>query len=210
MTKKILVACEESQIVTQAFRDLGYEAWSCDILPTSGLHPEWHLEDDVRNYFVDKWDLVIAFPPCTHLASSGAKHFTAKRQDGRQQLAINFFLSMLDFDSPRIAIENPVGIMSSVYRKPDQIVQPWMFCASNIDNYPKSTCLWLKGLPKLIPTHKTQPLGASGMHNLKTGKTMSKWYYDTSCLPHAERAKARSKTPIGLAKAMAEQWSKVL
>lgn len=209
---RILVACEESQVVTAEFRRLGFEAYSCDILPTSGLHPEWHLQQDVSILIKSKvyYDLVIAFPPCTHLASSGAKHFKQKQKDGRQQLAIDFFLHMFDFNAKYIAVENPIGIMSRLYRKPDQIVQPWMFCTSYLDNYPKSTCLWLKNLPKLIPIHKTQPLGASGMHNLKSGKTMSKWYYDTSCLPHKDRAKARSITPVGLARAMAEQWSTLL
>jgi hypothetical protein len=202
---KILIACEESQVVTQAFRDLGYEAWSCDILPTSGSHPEWHLQQDVLELISSPWDLVIAFPPCTHLASSGAKHFKQKQADGRQKAAIDFFLAMLSFNSPRIAVENPVGIMSTEYRKPDQIVQPYQYG----DGYKKTTCLWLKGLPKLKPLSGLQ-VWYSGQKEFKSGKKMSDWYYKTSCLPHAERSKARSKFPAGIATAMAEQWSKVL
>jgi site-specific DNA-cytosine methylase len=200
---KILIACEESQVVTTEFRNLGYEAWSCDILPTSGNRPDWHLQQDVIPLLKEVWDLIIAFPPCTHLANSGAKHFAAKQADGRQQLAIDFFLAFTQANSPRIAIENPIGIMSTKYKKPSQIVQPWMFG----DNYNKSTCLWLKGLPKLVAT---QIKLVSGNKVFKSGKKMSEWYYATSCLPHKERAKARSKTPLGLATQMAIQWSKVL
>lgn len=208
------MACEESQVVTQAFRDLGYTAYSCDILPTSGKHPEWHIQTNILNLLHKNipYDLVIAFPPCTHLASSGAKHFKKKQADGRQQQGINFFLAMLSFNSPRICIENPIGIMSTKYRKPDQIVHPWQFMLTADDNYPKATCLWLKGLPLLVPRFtqmKTRPI----IHlnkTLSSGKQMSEWYYKTSCLPQKDRAKARSKTPEGLAKAMAEQWSKLL
>ncbi len=206
-TPKILIACEESQVVTQAFRDLGYEAWSCDCLPTSGQHPEWHYQCDIMSNFImsKTWDLVIAFPPCTHLANSGAKHFKKKQAAGIQQIGIWFFMEMLKFKSPRIAIENPVGIMSTKYRKPDQIIDPSMFG----DDYNKKTCLWLKGLPKLVQTHM-KPLRATFNKQFPSGKKMSDWYYKTSCLPQKDRAKARSKTPVGLAKAMAEQWSKLL
>jgi len=203
MNKKILIACEESQVVTAEFRRLGYEAYSCDTLPTSGNRPDWHLQQDVMLLLNQPWDLVIAFPPCTHLANSGAKHFAKKQKDGRQQQAIDFFLAMLRFNATRIAIENPVGIMSTKYRKPDQIVDPTMFG----HNYNKTTCLWLKDLPKLVaPFSKLK----QNQKVFASGKKMTRWYYETSCLPHAERAKARSKFPVGIAKAMAEQWSKLL
>jgi len=212
MNKKILIACEESQVVTAEFRRLGYEAYSCDILPTSGNRPDWHLQQDVIPLLSEAWDLIIAFPPCTHLANSGAKHFAKKQKDGRQQQAIAFFLEFTQANSRFIAIENPIGIMSTKYRKPDQIIHPWQFMLSEADDYPKATCLWLKGLPPLKRLYSQLKIRPIKHHTktLKSGKKMSQWYYNTSCLPHAERAKARSKSPIGLAKAMAEQWSKVL
>lgn len=124
---KVLVACEESQAVTIELRRLGHEAYSCDILPCSGGHPEWHLQVDALELLKMEWDMILAFPPCTHLAVSGAKYFEEKRRDGRQQAAINFFMQFVNADCPKIAIENPVGIMSTCYRKPDQIIQPWQF-----------------------------------------------------------------------------------
>ena len=124
---KILVACEESQAVTIEMRRLGHEAYSCDIEPCSGGHPEWHLQVDALELLKMKWDMILAFPPCTHLAVSGARYFEQKRKDGRQQAAIDFFMRFANADCPKIAIENPVGIMSSVWRKPDQIIQPWQF-----------------------------------------------------------------------------------
>ena len=143
---KILVACEESQAVTIELRKLGHEAYSCDIEPCSGGYPEWHLQQDVIPLLTQKWDMILAFPPCTHLAVSGAKWFAAKRADGRQQNAIDFFMQFANSDCPRIAIENPVGIMSTVWKKPDQIIQPWQFGHGET----KKTCLWLKGLPTLV------------------------------------------------------------
>lgn len=201
---KVLVACEESQAVTIELRKLGHEAYSCDIEPCSGGHPEWHLQCDVipllegntylfpqdRNAphgYVDKWDMILAFPPCTHLAVSGAKYFEEKRKDGRQQAAINFFMQFANTDCPKIAIENPVGIMSTYYRKPDQIIHPWQFGHGET----KKTCLWLKGLPPLIPTH------------IVDGREQRIWKMP----PSADRAKNRSKTFPGVAKAMAEQWA---
>ena len=150
---KILVACEESQAVCKAFRARGHEAYSCDVLPSSGGHPEWHLPMNVIPLLSRQWDMIIAFPPCTHLASSGARWFAEKRADGRQQQGIDFFMRFINLDCLRVAIENPVGIMSTVYRKPDQIIQPWQF------GHPesKATCLWLKGLPKLLPTKVAPP-----------------------------------------------------
>ena len=196
---KVLVACEESQAVTIEMRRLGVEAYSCDIDPCSGGHPEWHLHQDVIPLLSEGWDMVIAFPPCTHLSSSGARWFQEKRIDGRQQSAIDFFMLFANVDCDKVAIENPVGIMSSVYRKPDQIIQPYQFG----DSAQKSTCLWLKGLPKLIPT-KIVESGGTVRH--KSGRTSSRWNVDTFNLPKSERAKVRSKTFPGIAKAMAEQW----
>ena len=134
---RVLVACEESQEVCKAFRALGHEAYSCDIEPCSGGHPEWHLQVDALELLKLKWDLIIAHPPCTDLAVSGAKWFAEKRADGRQQAAIDFFMQFVNADCEHIAVENPVSIMSTQYRKPEQIIQPWMF------GHPekKATCL---------------------------------------------------------------------
>lgn len=196
---KVLLACEESQVVTREFRGLGHEAYSCDILPTSGNNREWHIKDDVTKILNDEWDLIIAFPPCTHLASSGAAWFEAKRKDGRQQEGIDFFNLFTNLDCPKVAIENPIGIMSTQYRKPDQIIQPYQFG----DEYRKSTCLWLKGLPKLKPTNL---VGMGEQVTYKSGTTMPKWYAEAWKLSPLERSKVRSKTFPGIAKAMALQW----
>ena len=134
---KVLVACEESQIVTSSLREIGCNAWSCDIIGTSGEHPEWHIQADVLTILNEGWDMMIAFPPCTHLASSGARWFAEKRADGRQQSAIEFFMELVNAPISRIAIENPIGIMSTEYRKPDQIIQPWQFGHGET----KATCL---------------------------------------------------------------------
>lgn len=192
---KILVACEESQAVTIELRRLGHEAYSCDIEPCSGGHPEWHLQQDVIPLLKEKWDMIIAFPPCTHLAVSGAAWFEEKRKDGRQQQGIDFFMKFTDLDCPKVAIENPVGIMSTCYRKPNQIIQPWMF------GHPeqKATCLWLKGLPALLETNNVK----SEMLKLPKNKRERLHYLS----PGPERAKLRSKTFPGIAKAMAEQWA---
>lgn len=224
MALKVLVACEESQAVCKAFRELGHEAYSCDIQECSGGHPEWHIEGDVlpllngncqfetmdgKKHAVEgKWDLIIAHPPCTDLAVSGARHFARKRADGSQQRSINFFLEFTTVDCDHVAIENPVCIMSTIYRKPDQIIQPFWFGHP----YRKSTCLWLKGLPKLNPTNMVDP-GAFDKNGFsmnfatryatdENGKILS-W-------KDPRTAKARSKTPDGFAKAMAEQWSKYI
>ncbi len=189
--KKILIGCEESQCVCQAFRDIGYEAYSCDIIVTSGNKPEWHIQDNIINVIKNEfWDMLIAFPPCTHLCISGAKYFSTKSKDGRQEEAIKFFLDLINMDIEHIAIENPVGIMSSIYRKPDQIIQPWWFG----HNESKPTCLWLKNLPKLIPTNIVLSRG-SKIHYMSPGEN---------------RGKLRSKTYSGIAKAMANQWSNIL
>lgn len=185
---KILVACEESQAVTIELRKLGHEAFSCDIIDQSGRHPEWHIKDDLFNVIDCNWDAGIFFPPCTDLAVSGARWFKEKIADGRQQKSIDFFLSITRLDIPKIAIENPIGIMSTKYRKPDQIIQPWQFGHGET----KATCLWLKGLPKLTPT------------NIVEGREQKVWKLP----PGPDRAKLRSKTYLGIAKAMAEQWTK--
>ena len=204
---KILVACEESQAVTKELRKLGHEAYSCDLLPCSGGHPEWHLQQDVIPLLKEKWDMIIAFPPCTHLAVSGARHFEQKRKDGRQQQGIDFFMKFVNADCPRIAIENPIGIMSSIYRKPDQIIQPWMFG----DKFTKSTCLWLKGLPKLEPTNIVEKGEFIEWTCKKTGKKkrQAKWLFEAlkNAETNEERSIIRSKTFPGIAKAMAEQWT---
>lgn len=200
---RILVACEESQAVTIEFRKLGYEAYSCDILPCSGGHPEWHLQQDVIPLLQEKWDMIIAFPPCTHLAVSGAAWFEQKRKDGRQQEGIDFFMLFANAKCLRIAIENPVGIMSSQWRKPDQIIQPYQFG----EPYSKKTCLWLKGLPLLKPT---KIVDKGEQVKFSSGNSMPKWYADAWKLSPKERSIVRSKTFPGIAKAMASQWSKIL
>ena len=202
---KILVACEESQAVTIEFRKLGHEAYSCDIEPCSGGHPEWHLQQDVIPLLKEKWDMIIAFPPCTHLAVSGACWFEEKRKDGRQQQGIDFFMEFVKADCEKIAIENPIGIMSTIYRKPDQIIQPWQFG----DKFQKSTCLWLKGLPLLAPTNIVEKGEFKEWRDGKTGKLKRQplWFAEARSLPKEERAKLRSKTFPGIAKAMAEQWA---
>jgi len=194
-----LVACEESQAVTIALRQAGVEAYSCDILPCSGGHPEWHIHDDVLPLLNKGWDMIIAFPPCTHLAVSGSRWFKQKAADGRQQHAIEFFMAIANADCERIAIENPVGVMSSVWRKPDQIIQPYEYG----DPVSKKTCLWLKGLPLLKPTNVVD---AGEFVVMDSGKRMSRWYRDTFDLPKKQRATVRSKTFPGIANAMATQW----
>lgn len=220
---RILVACEESQNVTNELRKLGHEAYSCDIQMHSGSHDEWHICQDVLpllngfckfktvdgNYHEinSKWDMIIAFPPCTDLCVSGARHFAKKQADGRQQRSIDFFMKFVNADCDRIAIENPIGIMSTKYRKPDQIIQPWQFG----DKYSKSTCLWLKNLPLLVPT-KIVEKGEFIEFIDKNGKKkrQAKWYYEAlkNSKNAAERAKIRSKTFPGIANAMATQWTK--
>ena len=199
---RVLCACEESQAVCSEFRRLGHEAYSCDLLPASGSMPEYHRQCDVLEVLNEDWDLVIAFPPCTHLASSGAAWFEAKRADGRQQAGIDFFLRFVEC-APRVAIENPVGIMSREYRKPDQIIHPWQYG----HEARKKTCLWLHNLPLLVPTNI---VSQGELTTFASGKVMPKWYADAWRLPPAERAKLRSKTFSGIARAMADQWGALL
>jgi len=183
---KVLIACEESQAVTIEMRKIGVEAYSCDLESCSGGYPEWHIQGDVLPLLNQDWDMIIAFPPCTHLAVSGAKWFEEKRKDGRQQQGIDFFMQFVNAKCKRIAIENPIGIMSTLWRKPDQIIHPWQFGHGET----KATCLWLKSLPLLEPT------------NIVDGRNHSIWKMP----PSEERAKIRSRTFPGIAKAMAEQW----
>ena len=208
---KILVACEESQTVTIELRKLGVEAYSCDIQECSGGHKEWHIMQDVLpllnghcsfitmdgffHEITDKWDMIIAFPPCTDLAVSGAAWFERKREDGTQQKSIEFFMKFVNADCEKIAIENPVGIMSRLYRKPDQIIQPYMFGHTE----QKKTCFWLKGLSNLTETNNVY----EEMMKLPKNKRERLHYLP----PSADRAKLRSKTFPGIAKAMAEQWA---
>ena len=233
----VLIACEESQEVCKAFREKRHRAFSCDILECSGGHPEWHIKQDVlkimrggefrtmdgMNHYVSSWDMIIAFPPCTHLASSGARHFKNKRKDGRQREGIEFFANFLKSECKKVVIENPVGIISGDYipkwypdlaeryqlpKKPTQIIQPYMFG----DNAKKTTCLWIKGVEKLKPTNIVDPgefyispkgrkisKGASSdMAKDDNGKILA-WN-------DPRTSKIRSKTFPGIAKAMAEQW----
>lgn len=195
---KVLVACEESQAVTKEFRALGHEAFSCDIEPSSGGHPAWHYQQDVTELLKQDWDIVIAFPPCTHLAVSGARHFEQKRLDGRQQQGIDFFKLFTILNCEHVAIENPIGIMSRLYRKPDQIVQPWQFGHP----FSKSTCLWLKGLPKLVHAEVIEK-PTSGWENQSFTKDGRYGGFNGKF----NDSKTRSKTFEGIAKAMATQWS---
>lgn len=181
---RVLVACEYSGAVRDAFIALGHEAMSCDLLPTDVPGP--HYQGDVRDVLDYPWDLMIAHPPCTDLSVSGAQHFAAKRMDGRQQAGASFFMMLAKRDIPRIAIENPVCIMSSLWRRPDQIIQPWQFGHGET----KATCLWLKNLPLLVPTDIVDGR-EQRIHRMP---------------PSADRWKIRSTTFSGIASAMAQQW----
>lgn len=216
---KILVACEESQAVTIELRALGHEAYSCDILDPSGGHPEWHVQQDVipllsppiifstldgQEHDIDKWDMIIAFPPCTYLTVTGNRWFNVEKYGEKalerirlREEAKEFFMVFANAPCDKIAIENPVGVMNTGYRKPNQIIQPYQFG----DPFEKRTCLWLKGLPNLVPTDVVEP---PARQQLKSGKSMPEWY---SNAPKKDRARIRSKTFPGIAKAMAEQWA---
>lgn len=203
---KVLIACEESQTITKAFRDLGHEAYSCDLQPCSGLYPEYHLQQDVTPLLQQKWDLIIAHPPCTYLSHAGARWLYPNKVLNQDRYlkgleGKKFFMQFFNANSERICIENPVP--SSIYNLPpcDQIIQPWQFG----DEAQKKTLLWLKGLPKLIPT---KIVGKGEMITYKSGKKKAKWFMDAAkASTSQERAKLRSKTFEGVAKAMAEQWS---
>lgn len=228
---KVLVACEESQAVTKEFRARGHEAYSCDIIVCSGGHNEWHIIQDVLpllngncefktsdgvSHRIDgKWDMILAFPPCTNLAVSGARHFEKKREDGRQRESIDFFCQFLYADCDKVAIENPIGIISGDYvtkwfpdlavkyelpRKASQIIQPYEYG----HNAKKSTCLWLKGLPLLQPTEIVEPDLVT--YECKSGKLVTFSRHMVQGFKDGNRAKSRSKTFEGIAKAMSEQW----
>lgn len=222
---KILVACEESQAVTIEMRRLGHEAYSCDIIECSGGYPEWHIMQDVlpllngfctfrtmdgaEHIINGRWDMIIAFPPCTYLTVTGNRWFNIDRYGEKaiqrhkdRKDAIDFFMAFANADCEKIAIENPVGIMSSEWRKPDQIINPWQFG----DAFEKKTCLWLKGLPELTPTNIVE---IPPRKKFDSGKSMPTWYAEAWYLPKEERAKLRSKTFPGIARAMAEQWAGV-
>jgi hypothetical protein len=231
----ILVACEESQAVTRELRKLGHDAYSCDLLPCSGGHPEWHFNNDVFEIIESKggilqngkkvslkrnWDMMIAHPPCTYLAVSGAQWYyhpedrdlpTKQRRPHPKyphrikdrEEAVAFFMALAKAPIEKIAIENPIGIISSRWRKPDQVVQPYMFG----DEATKTTCLWLKNLPLLVPTDM---VGKGERIHFKSGKSQPKWYSDAfvKAKSHEERRTMRSKTFMGMARAMADQWTK--
>jgi len=207
---KILVACEYSGVVRDAFTRAGHHATSCDILPSET--PGKHYQGDVLEILNDGWDAMIAFPPCTHLAVSGAAWFEQKRKDGRQQKGIDFFMKLVNAPIGIIAIENPVGIMSTLYRKPDQIVHPYFFG----DAYSKSTCFWLKNLPRLFHS-KENDLFATKTHvepeyilcNSKKNKS-GKSKYSKFAMMGKGKSKERSLTPKGLADAIGQQWGKYL
>ena len=214
--KEILIACEESQAITKAFRKLGYNAYSCDLLPSSGGHPEWHIQGDaIAEAYSGKYDMMIAHPPCTYLAVSGARWLYNKdgsRNEERyenQAEALDFVQQLMNAPIEHIAIENPISVISSHIRKPDQIVHPYMFG----DKASKSTCLWLKNIPKLIPTdivEKGEFVEWIGKNGKK--KRQPKWYYDALAKAKnpEERRTLRSKTFQGMADAIASQWSCVL
>jgi len=204
---RILLACEESQEVTKRLRAKGHEAFSCDILPCSGGKPEWHLQQDVTELLKQKWDMIIAFPPCTFLTVTGNRWFNIERYGDKaikrhadRKEAIEFFMMFANADCDKIVIENPVGVMSSHYQKPNQIVNPYQFG----DPFEKKTCLWIKGLPNLVPTNIVEPPKRT---EFASGKSMPTWYADAWKLPKEERAKLRSKTFPGIAEAMTEQWT---
>ncbi len=193
---RLLVACEFSGIVRDAFATRGWDAWSCDLLPSE--RQGQHIQGDVLQILDDGWDMMIAHPPCTHLAVSGAQWFAQKRADGRQQAAADFFMALIETPISRIAVENPIGVMSRLYRKPDQIIHPWMFGHPTT----KATCLWIRGLPALRPTQIVEP----EWHISKPGKRHSMWDYNIS-RDHTGRSRLRSITFGGIAEAMAAQWT---
>lgn len=202
---KVLIACEESQRVCIAFRNKGHEAYSCDIQECSGGHPEWHIQDDVLKHLNEDWDLIIAHPPCTYLTVAANKYYNIEKYGNKaierykdRQKAIDFFMNFTVLNCKRVAIENPISIMSTVYKKPTQIIQPYQFGHTER----KATCLWLKNLPPLKPTNIVEP----DIIRHKSGRTDSRLHFETLKLPKEERARLRSKTFQGIADAMAEQW----
>lgn len=212
----ILVACEESDEVRGRFEKLGFNAWSCDLQPNRNPKAK-HYQGDIFEILDIGWDVLIAFPPCTHLAVSGARHFEKKRQDGRQQQGIDFFMRMINAPIKYKAIENPVGIMNTTYKPPTQIIQPYYFG----DEAQKTTCLWLENLPLLYHNAKANLFDQTITHVSKgekmefiskkgVKKSQPKWYADALKLPPEERSKVRSKTFPGIAEAISNQWGKFL
>ena len=207
---RVLVGCEFSGVVRDAVRARGHDAWSCDLITTEA-DEKWQLAGDVFDCienptFGEPWDMLIAFPPCTHLASSGAVYWPQKKADGRQQAAIGFVLDLANASIPRIAIENPTGVLSTVWRKPDQIIHPFQFG----DPYMKRTCLWLKDLPPLIPTDVVEPV-AHWHGGVRRGGIKKDGTRTPSRLPTALKygMKERSRTFQGIADAMADQWGRL-
>jgi hypothetical protein len=220
--KRILIACEESQAVTIEFRKLGFDAFSCDLLPSSGGYPEWHIQGDVLEIINQGWDLMVAHPPCTFLTGSGVQWLShpedknlpfeqrrphPKYPNRREDMldSIKFVKALYNAPIQHVAIENPVGLLSSRWRKPDQIIQPYMFG----DEATKTTCLWLKNLPLLTPTDW---VGKGERTIFASGKSHPKWYAEAlaKAKTKEERQTLRSKTFPGIAQAMANQWSVVL
>ncbi|MGN1478860.1 MAG: DNA cytosine methyltransferase [Acutalibacteraceae bacterium] len=227
---KVLIACEESQAVCKAFRDKGHEAYSCDIIECSGGHPEWHIKQDVLpllngnckfatmdgtgHQINSKWDLIIAHPPCIYLTNCATRHFSlrvtpaekvVKRWENRAKAAV-FFMHFVLADCEKIAVENPVGFMNAAYKKPTQIIHPYMFADSIYDReqyVTKATCLWLKGLPPLKTNGLPKPNNAEIYGRMPSGKART--WEDT----YSRKSEIRSKTFPGIAKAMAEQWGGV-
>lgn len=211
---RVLIACEESQTVCKAFRKREFEAYSCDIQDQSGGHPEWHIKGDVLEVINDGWDLIIAHPPCTYLTVTGNKWLKdqpkrksgalvgAERREARDN-AIKFFMMFANANSKFIAIENPIGVISTVWKKPDQVIHPWQFG----HEASKSTCLWLKNLPLL---KSTNIVGKGEFIEYKSGKRCTKWYADAAKYSPEVRAKIRNKTFEGIAEAMAQQWGDFL
>lgn len=218
---EVLVACEESQTVCKAFRAKGHEAYSCDIQPCSGGHPEWHICNDVLDiingntefftcdstlHIINAWDIIIAHPPCTYLTVTGNRWFNIQKYGDKalqriksREDAVQFFMFFVNASCDHIAIENPVGYMSSYYRKADQIIQPYMFG----HEAEKRTCLWLKNLPALKPTNIVKP---PERVKFASGCSMPQWYADAWRMSSDERSRFRSKTFQGIAQAMADQW----
>ena len=232
VSMKILVACEESQAVTIELRKLGHEAYSCDIIECSGGHPEWHIMQDVLpllngrckfstcdgvlHSVSDRWDMIIAFPPCTYLTNCATRSHSIRctplkkinERTSERIKAMDFFMKFVNADCDKIAIENPIGVMNTCYRKPNQVINPYMFAESVYDtkNYvTKSTCLWLKGLSELIGNDLPKPNSAEIFGTHPNGKART---WEESLCRAGGASKARSKTFPGIAKAMAEQWTK--
>lgn len=209
---RILIACEESDEVRSRFEKMGFDAWSCDIQPNRNPKAK-HYQCDIFEVIDKGWDAMLAFPPCTDLAVSGSRWFEEKIKDGRQQKSIEFFIKIANAHIKHIAIENPIGIMSKNFRKPDQIIQPYYFG----DEAQKTTCLWLKNFPKLYHNQAPNLFDDKITHVSKgdfiihaSGKKKPKWYAEAFKLKKDERSKIRSKTFPGIAEAMAEQWGKYL